>query len=115
MATSRSDVPSRGYVDPERILATVCSSFGVLRSDLVGRSRARPCAEPRHVACFLMRRYTLLSLKNVARLVGRTDHTTVMYAVGQIEKRINDYPAAARMVSAVEDRLFNRPEERVTA
>jgi hypothetical protein len=71
---------------PDKIISAVCAEHGVTRSDLTGPSREQKQSEARHDVCFMLRQHTRLKLVSVAALIGRKDHTTVIYGVRASQK-----------------------------
>lgn len=76
------------------IVRTVAEFYGITAIDLLSQRREASIIRPRHVAMYLAKTITLLSLPAIGRRMGGRDHTTVMHAVHKI---------AARM--AVDERL----------
>jgi len=56
--------------------------------DLVSFRRQRRVVDARHVAMWLMRRYTPLSFPQIARVLERHDHSTVMHGVRKVEEAL---------------------------
>jgi chromosomal replication initiator protein len=44
---------------------------------------------PRQVSAYLMKKFTKLSLKEIAEYLGKKDHSTVIHAVKKIETMLN--------------------------
>jgi chromosomal replication initiator protein len=78
-----SSGPSRHRLDPLAIVSACAQHFGLPTSVLLGRSRTRPLVMARHLAMYLCRELTDLSLVEIGRAFGR-DHTTVMYAIDKV-------------------------------
>jgi chromosomal replication initiator protein len=71
----------------EQVQRMVAESFRVTPDDLVRRGRASRLSVPRQVAMYLARKRTHATLAEIAAGFGGRDHSTVMYAVKQVEAR----------------------------
>ena len=76
----------------ENILRVVAQYYAISADELLSRSRKKTFAEPRMLAMALTRELTDLSLKAIAQAYQRKDHSTVMHAVENMEKRRQSEP-----------------------
>ena len=84
-------LPERSH--PEEIQLRAGQAFGVSREEVVGPGRAGSVVEARHLAIYLTRELTDLSLPQIGRLFGGRDHSTVLSSLRRTQSRIATDPA----------------------
>jgi chromosomal replication initiator protein len=90
---------------PQEIQLQVGRTFGVSNEEIVGPSRAASVIEARHVAVFLTRDLTDLSLPQIGRIFGGRDHSTVLSSLRRTESRIASDPSLKRKVEELRTAL----------
>ena len=94
-------------ITAESIQKTVAKHFSVRPSDLKSRKRHKTFTLPRHVAMYLCRRLTKLSLIDIGRDFGRKDHTTVMHACSKIEESMQSDPNFDKTIELIIEEIKN--------
>ncbi len=74
-------------VTVEKVFATVYKKYGIPRAELVGQKRNKDIAFARHVANYLIRDITEMSLPNIGKLFNR-HYSTVIASIEFVEKRM---------------------------
>ncbi len=92
-------------VSPENIIKTVSDHFGVKPSELRSDRKHKQVAGPRQIAMYIMREMTRCSFPDIGRRFGGRDHTTVMYAVKKIEKKLADDVSLRNTVDALRKKI----------
>ncbi len=80
-----TSTPRRRNLLPEEILDAVASYYQLRPAQLAGQGRDKRLAHARQVAMFLLREDGQRPLTEVGRILGKRDHTTVMYGCKKIE------------------------------
>jgi len=78
-------IPASGQeISPQVILDESARYFGLTRDDLGSKSRSRPLTTARHIAMYLLRELSGLSLIKIGELLDR-DHSTALHGIKKIE------------------------------
>ena len=81
-------VENQKKITVDLIQRRVAEYFEVRPSDMTAKRRSRSIVYPRHLAMFLSREMTSLSLPEIGEQFGGRDHTTVLHAYEKIKKDI---------------------------
>ncbi len=77
----------------ERILSAVSKEYGVTVQDMKSKKRTDSIANARHVAIYLIKQNTELTLKAIGAIFSR-DHATILSSIDKVEqniKTVNNY------------------------
>ena len=76
-------------ITPELIIEVVAEHFDLQPSDLTGNKRNAKIVFPRQIVMYLCRNMTEVTLKNIGKVLGGRDHTTIMNGIDKIEAELN--------------------------
>jgi chromosomal replication initiator protein len=101
-------LPETGQeVLPVVILEETAAFFGLEPDDLASKSRSRPLTTARHIAMYLLRELTGLSLIRIGEHFDR-DHTTVMHGIRKVESLMKSRGSVYRQVQELTKRIRAR-------
>lgn len=83
---------SADTVDAKAVKEKVANFFKVRASDLASSSRKKSIAQARHVAVYLCRKLTNMSLPQIGEHFGNREHTTIMHSCSVVEKLLTTDP-----------------------
>ena len=83
----------------------MCRVYGQEVDQLRTSSRKAELALPRQVVMYLVKKHTSASYKAIAKLLNRSDHTTVMHGVKTIEGRIEHEAELRSRIAEIESEL----------
>ena len=75
-------------ITPQLIINIVSEDFGVNPDDITSKKRSAEFVLPRQVCMYLCRNLTDISLSDVATILNKKDHTTVIHGIKRIESDI---------------------------
>jgi chromosomal replication initiator protein len=85
-------------IPPPLILEETARYFSLSTGDLVSKSRSRPLTQARHIAMYLVRECTGLSLVKIGEIFGGRDHTTVLHGINKVEGEMRARDTTFRQV-----------------
>ncbi len=85
-------------IPPPLILDETAKYFSLSSADLMSKSRSRPLTQARHIAMYLTRECTGLSLLKIGEIFGGRDHTTVLHGIRKVEDEMRARDATFRQV-----------------
>ncbi len=88
----------------EKIIDEVARTFGVTGDDIRSSKRNSNISNARQIAIYAVREITDLSMNLIGEEFGGRDHSTIVYAIKQIEKNMNKDP---KLKSTVDDIIKN--------
>jgi chromosomal replication initiator protein len=80
------------------ILEETAAYFAISVDELISKSRSRPLTHARHIAMYLTRENTGLSLVKIGDMYGGRDHTTVLHGIKKVEDEMRARDATFRQV-----------------
>jgi chromosomal replication initiator protein len=86
------------------VVEETAKTLGVEPAVIKGPSRAKTTATARHIAIYLIRTLTPLSLKDIGAVFQGRDHATVLNSIANVEKRMD---ADTRFAQTVRDIMAN--------
>lgn len=101
-------VNSRPGQEPDAIIKSVCRATGISRRTLEGKGRDKHSAHARHIAMYLLREQTDLSLADIGALLGGRDHTTVLHGHAKVAGAMKVDPQVQQSLASVKEILAGR-------
>ena len=80
------------------------STFGTTADDIRSSKRSSNISNARQIAIYIVREITQLPYDSIGKEFGGRDHSTVVYAMQQIDKKIQKDP---KMKATVDDIIKN--------
>lgn len=84
-----TEIKRASSVDLDLIIKNVCRRYPFTAEEIKSKSRNKDLAFVRHLAIFLMKKFTDKSLRDIGRFFGGRDHATVMHAITKMEQCVS--------------------------
>lgn len=75
-------------ISPEMIIEATSKYFRIRPDDIRSQRRTKELVIPRHVAMYLCKNLTNISYQKMGKHFGDRDHTTILHAIGKVEKEM---------------------------
>ena len=100
---------SNEYVPtPEAILEYISKYYVLEESVIRGQQRIRDAVQARQIAMYLIRSMTNISLDEIGKQFDNRDHSTVLYSIKEVEKKMKKDAAFAEAVKAIKTNINSR-------
>ncbi|MCF2663720.1 chromosomal replication initiator protein DnaA [Oscillibacter valericigenes] len=93
---------------PEAILEYISKYYSLEESVIRGQQRVRDAVQARQIAMYLIRSMTNLSLDDIGKVFDNRDHSTVLYSIQQVEKKMKKEPAFAETVKEIKTNINSK-------
>ena len=93
---------------PEAILEYISKFYSLDEAVIRGQQRIRDAVQARQIAMYLIRSMTNLSLDDIGKQFDNRDHSTVLYSIQQIEKKMKKDAAFAEMVKEIKTNINSK-------
>jgi len=90
---------------PEDILAYISKYYLIDENIIRGQQRIRDAVAARQIAMYLIRSMTNLSLDDIGKEFDNRDHSTVLYSIQQVEKKMKVDAGYAEMIKAIKTNI----------
>ena len=92
-------------ITPTLILEAVAEHFGVMPEDITSKKRNSEFVMPRQVFMYLCRQLTETSYVNIAKMLGKKDHTTIIHGVKKIEEDLHSNEELKSKIETVKKKI----------
>ncbi len=106
-----SRVTDSAPVTPEAIREITARHFMTDTETLVSRKRDQRTSNARHIAIYLTREMTNLSLPQIGELYGGRDHSTVLNSIDRIDERISVDPEVTTAVDTLRATIHSKADQ----
>lgn len=94
------------HLTARQVVEKTARYFDLKASDIKSASRSQNIIVPRQIAMYLLRSELHMSYPEIARALGRSDHTTAMHSINKIERAIKLDITMRDQVEKVKELLY---------
>ena len=93
---------------PESILDYVSKYYHLEKTVICGQQRNQTAVTARQIAMYLIRSMTNLSLDDIGKVFDDRDHSTVLYSIQQVEKKMSTNAPFAETVKEIKTNITSK-------
>lgn len=90
---------------PSLILETVAEHYHISADDITSKKRNGELIQPRHVVMYLCRNLIDIPFANIAKLLNKKDHTTIIHGVNKITEEIEKDEELRNKIEIIKKKL----------
>ncbi len=102
---NKSDDP---HINTEYILSIVSNYFNLTSDEILSSKRTQEISYARHIAMYLMREFTGLSLPKIGKELGGRNHATILNGINNIKSSMEKNEDTKKIVEELITNLENR-------
>lgn len=102
---NKSDDP---HVNTEYILSVVANYFNVTSDEILSSKRTQEIAYARHIAMYLIREFTNLSLPKIGKELGGRNHATILNGIKNVKESMEKNEDTRKIIDELIKNLENR-------
>lgn len=99
------EIEHQKLVTPDSITKAVAQYYRIPLGDIRGKTKTKEIVLARQVAMFLIHQHLRKTLVEIAHFFGKKDHTTPMYSLDVVKKRMKTDPQFAQQLLDIENSL----------
>ena len=92
-------------ITPSFIVKVVAEHFGVSQEDIISKKRNSEYVIPRQICMYMIREHTTTSLDNIAKMLNKKDHTTILHGCKKIENEMEKNPDIKNKIEIIKKKM----------
>ena len=92
----------------KQIIEEVGKFYDIDPNAIRGQGRTKATSWARHIAIYLTRHMTKLSLKDIGKEFDNRDHTTVLHSIERVEKQCKTEPETNEVIKDIRSNVNER-------
>lgn len=91
--------------EPERIIEVVAEFFNLTKEDILNEKRTKEVARVRQIIMYFLRYHLNLPLKEIGKILGGRDHSTIIHGIEKIENLLEKDQSIREKIVEIERKI----------